>query len=99
MQGLSSAEARQLLQYGPNTVAEDHPHPWLLLLRKFWAPAPWMLEEAIGLQFALGQLQKLVSVMLVPAYLPAMDFIRIHAFRHCGFRTRPAENLHRCAGL
>ena len=68
LQGLTSAEARQrLLKYGPNMVAEDHPHPWLLLLRKFWAPVPWMLEATIALQFALGKADEaaIIAVLLI----------------------------------
>ena len=68
LQGLTSAEARQrLAKYGPNMVAEDHPHPWLLLLRKFWAPVPWMLEATIALQFVLGKPSEaaIITVLLV----------------------------------
>jgi H+-transporting ATPase len=68
LQGLTSAEARQrLLKYGPNMVAEDRPHPWLLFLRKFWAPVPWMLEATIALQFALGKTDEaaIISVLLI----------------------------------
>jgi H+-transporting ATPase len=68
LQGLTSAEARQrLLKYGPNMVAEDRPHPWLLFLKKFWAPVPWMLEATIALQFALGKASEaaIITVLLI----------------------------------
>ncbi len=59
LQGLTSTEARQrLIKYGPNMVAEDRPHPWLLFLKKFWAPVPWMLEATIALQFAIGKAER-----------------------------------------
>lgn len=68
LQGLTSAEARQrLAKYGPNMVAEDHPRLWLLFLRKFWAPVPWMLEATIALQFVLGKPDEaaIITVLLV----------------------------------
>ncbi|MGA8146469.1 MAG: plasma-membrane proton-efflux P-type ATPase [Gallionellaceae bacterium] len=68
LQGLTSAEARQrLLKYGPNMVAEDRPHPWLLFLRKFWAPVPWMLEATIALQFGLGKIDEaaIIAALLI----------------------------------
>ena len=68
LQGLTSTEARQrLLKYGPNMVAEDRPHLWLLLLRKFWAPVPWMLEATIALQFALGKADEatIITILLI----------------------------------
>jgi len=68
LQGLTSTEAQQrLLTYGPNMVADDRTHPWLLFLRKFWAPVPWMLEATIALQFALGKTNEasIIAVLLV----------------------------------
>jgi H+-transporting ATPase len=54
--GLSDSEAQQRLQeYGPNTVPEDRPHPFLSLLRKFWGPVPWMLELSLVLELVLGK--------------------------------------------
>ena len=52
--GLSSAEARaRLARFGRNAVAEKKSHPLLILLAKFWAPVPWMLETTITLELAL----------------------------------------------
>jgi H+-transporting ATPase len=48
--GLTSDEAKaRLAQYGSNEVSEAKPRPLLALLRKFWAPVPWMLEATIAL--------------------------------------------------
>jgi H+-transporting ATPase len=48
--GLTSDEAKaRLAQYGSNEVSEAKPHALLTLLRKFWAPVPWMLEATIVL--------------------------------------------------
>ncbi|MCE5388719.1 MAG: hypothetical protein K0041_09100, partial [Acidithiobacillus sp.] len=53
-QGLTTAEAQaKLQQYGRNEIREEQPHLWLLLLRKFWAPVPWMLEITLILEIAL----------------------------------------------
>ena len=56
MIGLSTEQARQLLeQYGPNAVPETPRHPWRILLGKFWAPVPWMLELALVLEILLAK--------------------------------------------
>ena len=48
--GLTSGEAKaRLAQYGYNEVSEAKPGVLLTLLRKFWAPVPWMLEATIAL--------------------------------------------------
>jgi len=52
--GLTTEEARRLLdQYGPHAVAEKHHNPLGILLGKFWAPVPWMLEAAVVLEILL----------------------------------------------
>jgi len=54
--GLSSAEAaRQLAEFGPNAVAEQHVHPAVRMLHHFWSPVPWMLEATVALQVASGE--------------------------------------------
>jgi H+-transporting ATPase len=54
--GLSAQEAAgRLAAFGPNSVAEDKPHPLRRLALRFWAPIPWMLEAAIAVQLALGE--------------------------------------------
>ena len=54
--GLSTSEAQaRLKQFGPNAVAEDKPHPLQQLLKRFWAPIPWLLETTIILQLFLGE--------------------------------------------
>jgi len=50
LSGLTSDEAKaRLAHYGYNEVSEAKPHALLTLLRKFWAPVPWMLEATIAL--------------------------------------------------
>lgn len=54
--GLSSDEARARLKAnGPNALAEPVSHPVLMLLSKFWAPVPWMLEATVALELMLGK--------------------------------------------
>ena len=54
--GLTTAEARRLTeQYGPNAVAEEKQRPLRVLLSKFWAPVPWMLEAAVALEFLIDK--------------------------------------------
>ncbi len=48
--GLTSEEAQaRLAQFGYNEVNEARQNALLTLLRKFWAPVPWMLEATIVL--------------------------------------------------
>ena len=77
MNGLTSDEVRQrLLKFGPNVVAEDHPHLWVLFLRKFWAPVPWMLEATIAIQFALGKVNEATIITLLLVFNAVLGFIQ-----------------------
>ncbi len=74
-QGLTTAEARQrLAKYGPNMVAEEHPHPLSLFLGKFWAPVPWMLEATIALQFALHKADEAAIIAVLLVFNAALGF-------------------------
>jgi len=51
--GLSAAEAQaRLKQFGPNAVVEEKTHPARELVRKFWAPVPWLLEARSSFRFS-----------------------------------------------
>jgi H+-transporting ATPase len=66
--GLTASEAQaRLVRDGPNAVKEETRHPLRLLLQKFWAPVPWMLEATIVLQLALGRTVEaaIIGVLLV----------------------------------
>jgi H+-transporting ATPase len=53
--GLTSEKARLRLQKsGPNAVPDTALDPLRRALAKFWAPVPFMLEAAIGLEVVLG---------------------------------------------
>jgi H+-transporting ATPase len=66
--GLTAAEAvKRLEQYGPNMAPEERRHPLLALLRKLWAPVPWMLEVTIILELLLGHYAEaeIIGVLLI----------------------------------
>jgi H+-transporting ATPase len=74
--GLTSAEAQRLgTQFGPNEVAEEKPNPVRALLRKFWAPVPWMLEATILLQLALGKRNEAVVIAVLLVVNAALGFV------------------------
>jgi H+-transporting ATPase len=55
--GLTSEEARCLLdRFGP--MPDTSVRPFRMVLEKFWAPVPWMLEAAIVLELALDKYVK-----------------------------------------
>lgn len=56
LDGLTSEEAqKRLVAVGPNAVPDTATHLLQMVLEKFWAPVPWMLEAAILLELALGK--------------------------------------------
>ena len=68
--GLTTAEARDRLdRYGANIIPEQHPHPVLSLLRRFWGPIPWMLEATIVIQLLLEKSGEaaVVAILLLGA--------------------------------
>lgn len=76
-QGLTNSEAQQrLLQYGSNTVAQEHLRPWLSFLEKFWAPVPWMLEVTIALQFFLGKPNEAAIIAALLVFNAILSFMQ-----------------------
>ena len=66
--GLSGAEAkRRLAQYGPNMTPDVAEHPLRLVLSKFIAPVPCLLEAAIAMQLFLHEYieASVIAVLLV----------------------------------
>ncbi len=77
--GLSTQEAaRRLQQYGPNMVAEEHWHPWLAMLSKFWAPVPWMLELTIVLELVLGKFVEAGIIAVLLLFNGAVSAVQEH---------------------
>ena len=75
--GLTSDEARRRLEKsGPNAVPDTAMHPLRRVLTKFWAPVPWMLEAAIGLEVALGKYVEAAIIALLLAFNAALGFFQ-----------------------
>lgn len=73
--GLTSEEAAErLTQFGPNTIPEARRHPLLELLRKLWAPVPWMLEVTIILELYLGRYTEAVVIGALLVFNAALSF-------------------------
>ncbi|PSC02464.1 divalent cation transporter [Alsobacter soli] len=67
-EGLSAEVARQRLSAnGLNATPDNEVHPLRLVVRKFVAPVPCLLEAAIGLQILLGEYVEasVVAVLLI----------------------------------
>ncbi len=74
-QGLTTAEAQaKLQQYGRNEIREEKPHFWLLLLKKFWAPVPWMLEITLILEIALAKWPEATIIALLLVFNAILGF-------------------------
>ena len=54
--GLTGEDAHSLLEkFGLNAMPDTSVHLFRMIVEKFWAPVPWMLEAAIVLELALGK--------------------------------------------
>ncbi len=73
--GLSSDEARVRLETsGPNEVPDTTLPPWRMVLAKFWAPVPWMLEAAVILQVALHEYVEAAVIAALLVFNAALGF-------------------------
>lgn len=62
-QGLNAADVPRLrAQYGPNAIPEVRESCLKALVRKLWAPLPWMLEATILLEFFLGHIPQALII-------------------------------------
>ncbi len=74
--GLTEAEARErLARLGPNEVAERRPHPVRRLLKRFWAPVPWMLEVSLALELVLGHRAQALIVFGLLAFNATLGLV------------------------
>lgn len=81
--GLSQDEAARRLQtVGPNEIPDATAHPWRRLLRMFWAPVPWMLEVAIGIQVAQGDDAAALIITALLIFNAALGFVQEHRAHH-----------------
>lgn len=75
--GLTDAETKQrLLKFGHNYVEEKHPHLLIILLRKFWAPIPWMLEATIILQLIIGKTEEAIIITILLIFNSLLSFFQ-----------------------
>jgi H+-transporting ATPase len=75
--GLTSAEARiRLEKFGTNAVPDTSERPLRRALAKFWAPVPWMLEAAIGLEIALGKYVEGAIIAVLLVFNAALGFLQ-----------------------
>ena len=76
-QGLSSADARELLsQYGPNSIPNVEMRPIRRLLAKFWAPVPWLLEATVLLELGLGKYIEAGVILALLIFNAAIGFFQ-----------------------
>jgi len=76
-QGLTSEEARRRLdRFGPNAVPDTNVHPLQMILEKFWAPVPWMLEAAVLLELVLGKYIEAAIIALLLVFNAALGLIQ-----------------------
>ena len=75
--GLSSAEAQtRLKKVGPNSMPDTTLHPLRMAFAKFWAPVPWMLEAAIGLELILGKYVEATIIALLLIFNALLGFFQ-----------------------
>jgi H+-transporting ATPase len=75
--GLSSAEAQtRLKNAGPNSMPDTKLHPLRMAFSKFWAPVPWMLEAAVGLELILGKYVEAVIIALLLVFNALLGFFQ-----------------------
>lgn len=75
-EGLTAAEARRrLATYGPNATPDETVHPLRLIVSKFVAPVPCLLEAAIVLQLVLGEYVEASVVAVLLIFNAALGFL------------------------
>lgn len=75
-EGLTSEEARhRLAVYGPNATPDVTIHPLRLVVGKFVAPVPCLLEAAIVLQLVLGEYIEASVVAVLLVFNAALGFL------------------------
>ena len=81
--GLTTVEAQaRLARDGPNEIAPIRSHPLLDLLRKFWAPIPWLLEATIFLALATGRSKDAGAVALLLFFNVFLAFAQERRAQH-----------------
>ncbi len=78
-EGLSSAEATARLQrYGPNEIETQEESLLHRILRRFWAPIPWMIEAAALLSAIVGKWEEFAIILIMLLINAGLDFFQEH---------------------
>lgn len=81
--GLTTIDAQARLAHdGPNEIAPVPPRPFIDLLRKFWAPIPWLLEATIVLALATGRAKDAGAVALLLFFNVFLAFAQERRAQH-----------------
>ncbi len=76
-EGLSASEAAQRLdRYGPNAITEKKRNPLLSFLQKFIRPIPIMIEIAIIVSAALGNIPDVVLISFLLALNVGVEYLQ-----------------------
>ena len=76
-EGLTGEEVRRRsVQFGRNALPDTSSHPARLVIKKLWAPIPWMLEAAIGLQLVLGEYVGATIILVLLLFNAALGFFQ-----------------------
>ncbi len=75
LKGLTSAEAKDLLQkFGSNAIEEKEESWWHRLFRRFWGPISWMIEVAIILSAIAKRWEDFTVILLLLLINAIVDF-------------------------
>ena len=75
--GLSDAQAAaRRAEVGANEMPDFRPRRLLLIIEKFWAPVPWMLEAAILLELALGKRIEAAIIALLLGFNAVLGLVQ-----------------------
>ena len=78
-QGLTKEAAQQRLQqYGFNEIQEHEETLWHRILRRFWAPIPWMIEVAAILSAVAQKWEDFIIIMVMLFVNAGLDFFQEH---------------------
>lgn len=81
--GLSTPEANlRLLRDGPNAIREEKTHPGIELLKRFWAPVPWLLEATVVIQLFLGEKVEAAVVGGLLVFNALLSFVQEKRTQH-----------------
>ncbi|SIQ15512.1 MULTISPECIES: HAD-IC family P-type ATPase [Acidiphilium] len=75
--GLTSNEAASRLKSnGPNAMPDATEHVLRRAIGKFWAPVPWMLEAAIGLELLRGSIIEAAVIALLLLFNAVLGLVQ-----------------------